>query len=271
MCRILQTFGLWKPFERSKLFIEFYSTFFAIFLFFFSIMYATLMVCNIFFLTDLSDLTNRLFMSLTEAACAIKVINFFIQNREWQQVLKDIKKFHIRNTDEERIIRERSRFFEVAFYIYFFSPNIAIQAYALMPLLSGAKDLIFSGWYPGFDWQNDRRHYWTIYTYQYIGIIITCNINVIIDSYYCFVLHMLSAQVNIFGLNLSVMKVKQGKDGSKEARLDLIEKIQTHQYLNKTFGLIQDNLQWAYFIQILLSGIVICSVTKELTLVRTEF
>lgn len=93
-------------------------------------------------------------------------------------------------------------------FVYFFLPNCAAQALGMTPLFTGKTNLMFSGWYPGFDWETNRNDYWTVYAYQYIGILITVNLNVCIDSYYCFVMHTLSAQINIFGHDLSSIQVQ---------------------------------------------------------------
>lgn len=81
--------------------------------------------------------------------------------------------------------------------------NFAAHALGLAPLFTGSVYLVFKGYYPSFDWENNRKDYWSIYAYQYIGLIITANMNVVIDSYSCFVMHILSAQINIFGHRLS--------------------------------------------------------------------
>lgn len=272
LCKILWALGLWIPYGESKTRIILYSSYSIIFLFIFSLMYTVFLVINIFLLTDFDDLTNRLYMSLTEAALVIKVINFFVNNREWQKILTEISAFRIDLFHDEPIIRKRARIFQIILYVYFLIPNCAVYTIGLVPLFTGSVNLIFSGYYPGLDWKNNRKDYWSIYVYQYIGIVLTCNINVAIDSYYCFMMHILSTQINIFGHRLSRMKIaNKEKDSILKTRLEFIEKFHMHQRLNSIFELIQKNLQWAYFCQVLLSGIVICSVTKELTEVSNSF
>lgn len=271
LCNILWIFGLWKPYGQSSLRMYTYTIFSIVFLFIFAIIYTILMICNIFFITDFADLTNRLYMSLTELALTIKLFNFFVHNREWQEILNEIKEFRIVSSQDERIIQQRANIFLTIVFVYFIFPNCALHALGTAPLITGRKNLIFSGWYPYFDWENNKQDYWCIYAYQYIGIFITCNMNVVIDSYYCFVMHMLSAQINIFGQNLSEIRVNRKDDTIEKIRSNLIEKMHAHQRLNVNFELIQKNLQWSYFCQVLLSGIVICSVTKELARVLFSY
>lgn len=259
LCKILWMMGLWKPFQKETWLRNIYSSYSILMLSIFSILYTTLMVINIFFLTEISDLTDRIYISLTETALAIKIINFFFHNREWQESLTEIEEFRLKSLQEVDILRPRFRMNHILVYAYFLVVNIAIQGLAAISVISGGKNLIFSGWYPGFDWENNRRDFWIIFTYQYIGLTITANLNVTIDSYYSFVMHILSAQINIFGNRLSSMQLYKGLN---DIRLILIQQMRTHQQLNTTFTLIQRNLQWAYFSQVLLSSIVICSVTQ---------
>lgn len=143
LCNVLWVLGLWKPNEKSSFRQICYSSYSVVFLFIFSIIYTLSMVVNIFFLNDFSDLTNRLYMSLTEAALAIKVITFFVHNREWQKVLTDIKQFHIKSSNDEQIIKQRASIFQIVLYVYFFFPNCAIHSFGIAPLLSGSKNQIF--------------------------------------------------------------------------------------------------------------------------------
>lgn len=66
LCGILQICGLWKPFEQSKSRQDLYSVFSFVFLLIFCHIFALAMVMNIFFLTNITELAERLFMSLTE-------------------------------------------------------------------------------------------------------------------------------------------------------------------------------------------------------------
>lgn len=202
-------------------------------------------------------------MSLTEAACAIKIYNFFVNNRDWQNILSEIDGFYIKSAREEQILRKRAHIFQILANIYFYNTQVTLNTFTMLSLFGGATELMFSGWYPGFDWQNNRRDFWAVFIYQYIGVIITAGINVAIDSYYCFVMHILSAQANIVGHRMSSMEFDKTKDSIWSVRMNLIQQMTTHQHLNSILAMLQQNVQWAYFSQILLSSIVICSSTRE--------
>lgn len=269
LCRLLYTFGLWKPFDKSKWIQNVYACYSVVLLTTFSIIYATLMVMNIFFLTDVADLSNRLFMSLTEAALAIKVINFFFNNRKWQRILSDLNDFHVESENSQQILSKKVRIVKLGMFTFFYNVQVCAHASGIIQLFSGAKDLLYSGWYP-LDWEHNRTDYWIVYFYQYIGIIITANLNVAIDAYYWFVIHVLCAEISIIGHRISSIRFDDKKDSIVKARLDLIELMHTHQRLIEIFKMIQQNVQWAYFAQMMLSSIVICSMTREMAEVSTQ-
>lgn len=265
----LWLFGLWKPFGKSNFRMISYCTYAIVFLFFFPTLYAFCMVCNIFLLSDISDLTNRLFMSLTEATLVIKVVNFFMKNNEWQHIFNDIKEFQLKNDQEKETVAYRTRILRNLDYVYFSLANASLFFTSLTPVVQGTFGLIYSGWYPGFDWENSRRDYWIVYAYQALGILITANMNLIIDTYYCLMMLMISAHLTILGERMKAIVVRDDdKSSVNRVRLELIEQIYTHRRINDNFKLIGKNLEFSYFFQILLSGIVISSIVLEVARVK---
>lgn len=271
LCTILYCGGLWKPFKMPIWFQNVYSTYSVVLITAFSVIYTAAMVINIFLLTDFSELSERLFISLTEAACAIKIYNFFVNNREWQEILSELEDFRIKSPREEKILRKRTYIFQILAKIYYCNTQFTINALAVLYMFSGATDLMFSGWYPGFDWQNNRRHFWAVFVYQYVGVVISAGINAAIDSYYYFVMHILSAQANIVGRRLSSIRFDNSKGSIWSVRMNLIEQMTTHQRQNMIMSMIEENISWAYFTQVILSSIVICATTREFAVVSLIF
>lgn len=269
LCSVLFFGGLWKPLEKPKWFQNLYAAYSVVLLTIFSLIYTLAMVINIFLLTNFSDLSNRLFISLTEAALVIKVYNFLMNNREWQKILSEIETFRTKSAKDEEILRERAGVSQMLISVYFCNCNFAVTALLVITLVGGATDLMFSGWYPGFDIDENRLDFWIVFLYQYVGMMITANVNIAIDSYYCFVMHILSAQANIIGHRMSSIDFDDTTNSVQEVRMTLIRQINAHQHQNTVLALIQRNLQWAYFSQILMSSIVICSTTREFARVRT--
>lgn len=272
LCSILWSFGLWKPFDKSKIRMISYCTYAIVFLFFFPALYAFCMVCNIFLLTDISELSNRLFMSLTEATLMIKAVNFFMKNNEWQRIYNDIGEFQLKTAKEQETVTYRTRILRNLDYVYFSLANGSLFFTSLTPVVQGTFGLIYSGWYPGFDWENNDRDYWIVYGYQAIGILITANMNLIIDTFYCLMMLMISAHLSILGERMRAIVVRDDDiNGIHHARMELIEQIHTHRRINANFELVGKNLEFSYFFQILLSGIVISSIVLEVARVNRRF
>lgn len=265
LCNFLRILGLWKPFDKSKLQIVIYSMYAVIFLSAFIVVYISFMVLNIFFLTDFKDFSNRIYISLTGLALAIKVINFFMENNDWQNVYTGIKEFRVKSNTERQTVEGRAHIIQRINYFYYFLSNSYAILIALVTIYQGATKLMYSARYPGIDWQNNRQNYWIIFVYQLLGIFISANADITIDSYYCFMMIMISAQANILGSRLAAIQMK----GSvSHIRKKLIQQIQTHWQINANLELIEKNLQWAYFCQLLFSSVVISATTIEVTMVK---
>lgn len=101
---LLRICGLWKPYEKSIWLQTVYSTYSVVFLTTFVMIYTAAMVINIFMPSEADDsLANRVFLSLTEAALLVKVINFFFNNRDWQRIFDEIDEFRTNTSKEERL------------------------------------------------------------------------------------------------------------------------------------------------------------------------
>lgn len=220
------------------------------------------MICDIFFLTDISDFSDRLYMTLASTAALTKAIHFIIYNEEWQLIFKEIKEFRINSIEERTIINDRRRLFQKIVILLFSNANIYGFSMALIAALNGKT--MYSGWYPGFDVQNNELDFWIIYGFQGIGTAIIASISLTLDSYYCFMMFMTESQLKIFGHRLSALQMENDYRSVLRIRTELINHIHTHQRIESTFEKIRKNLQAALFFQILLSGIIISLITIEL-------
>lgn len=263
VCAIFTLVGLWKPYEKSKIYRILYDIFGGTFLSIFVILYAFFMFANLLLLDDIQDLTNRMFMSLTEVALTGKVINMFVNNRNCQRMRAILLSFPIESRAEEEILKTPGSPFEIMVLMYLVMSNGSIHAGNLMAALSSEYKLAYSGWYPGFDWENNDRDYWIVYSYQYLGIFITCHLNMSIDVYYCFVMHMIGIEIDVFGNRLCTIQRNEGTT-SETMKMNLVHHYKTHQHIKECIQELQAGLMWSYFGQVVLSCVVICSTTNEL-------
>lgn len=249
LCGILAVFGLWKPFSYGKIFQTIYEIIGGLFLFMFAVLYAFLMFANLFLMKDFTDVTNRLFMSLTEIALAVKVISVYFNNKSVQRMRNLLLTFPVESADEDRVLKTSHSTFQTMVFMYFFVSNAAIQVGNIVAGLSGENKLAYPGWYPFFDWEHNKRDYWTIFVYQYLGMFITCNLNLAIDSYHCFIMHMISIEVGVFGDRLSAIQNNENESMDK-MKANLIGHYKTHQHIKLCIREVQKGLSGFQFTSI---------------------
>lgn len=290
LCKILQLCGLWKPYDSAKITRILYNIFSVIFLFVFSGLYTFFMCANLIFLDDIKDLTNRLliysfillsvpafqpiylffilifslkyfcrlFMSLAEFALLIKVINLYWTNRSCQRMRDLFQTFPVESSEEAHILNNSNQTFGKLLFLYFLVSNMSTTISFIMTALSDGYNLAYSGWYP-LDWQHNLRDYWIVFLYQYCGMTITSNLNISTDLYFCYNMHMMRVEIGVFGDRLEQSKAAT----TQEVKSYLIRHYTTHQHIMECINEIRCGVRIPYFVQILLSSIVISSLTIE--------
>lgn len=253
--------GLWKPYEKSNLNQLLYTIFGGIFLFTFVVVYSFTMVASIFSITKIEELANRLYMSSTEFALFTKIIPIFFFNHNLQKIHFSIKNFVLESPAEERLVKKRINLFALVMVMYYAMPFMAATGGNIGTILSKERKLTYSGVYPGFDWQNDKKDYWIVFGYQWIGILITGVMDVMVDLYYCFAIYFISIEFEVLGNRLSSIQQIDSNKITKMLLLKHFKKVDDIRYL---IDLVNNSIKWSYFSQIMLSSIVIFATTSEL-------
>lgn len=266
---VLRFCGLWKPDTGSPWSIP-YAIYGISFLTTFSGVYTLCMCINLFFIPDLKELTVASYMSLTELALFVKIIYFFILNRRLQKLFGELDEFVLENESEHRLVRQRVHFFFKIMVFYYAVSNGGVCVTEISSALSPEPKLPYSGWYPYLHWQNNRRDYWIVFAYQCLGMSSTCNMNVTVDSFACFFMFMISVQMELLGRRLNNMghEKSAGNGNRVEPKLwyvrRLIDQIKLHQTMLDSTQIFERYFSIAFFTQISVSGMVICSLTNEL-------
>lgn len=260
---ILKMGGLWKPNGHGV--VPFlYRAYSVCFIFVFSVMYTTFMCANLYFLRDISQLTEMLFMSMTELALVLKIINFYVNNYKLKHMVQYITEFQMENGEEEAIMRSRLQFLIRQTVIYYILANISMDTSAANAAISAHDKIIYSAYYPGIDWQHDNTSYWAVFAYQYFGMLFTCNINLAIDSYFCIVMYLLGGQIAILGNRIS--NVGSDDEGKRRTpitqRSQLIKHVKMHNDILAFIENLQDCLWWSFFGQLVLSTIAVGTVVN---------
>lgn len=227
-------FGQW-PNDNPSLLYHIYSF---ILHFVFVFLYLICMLINLIFITDVNDTTHSLYVTLTELAFFLKVMNFFYFNRGMKECMSTVTDFDLKSAEEFQWIQKRMHYFNWLTYAYYIIPNICAITASMRPLFIEQRDIPFRGWYP-LDWENNDSSYALVYAYQVIGIMIEVNLNVTLDVYPNYLMHMISIQMEILGKRLTLLgslsdnKVIRRIDPSDAYQMkgstDLIDCVKTHQ------------------------------------------
>lgn len=231
-------FGQW-PNEDCSMFYYIYAF---VLHFGFVFIYLICMLINLIFITDVNETTHSLYVTLTELAFFLKVINFFWFNRGMKECLSTVSDFDLKNEKEAKTIQELMHSFNWLTYCYYVIPNLCAITASMKPLFVEKREIPFRGWYP-LDWVNNDRDYVLVYAYQVIGILIEVNLNVTLDVYPNYLMHMISIQMKILGKRLTnlgssfnsriVSSINPTDTFQKNASTDLIECIETHQKITR--------------------------------------
>lgn len=192
--------GLW-PSEFSGWFSMFYNCYSITIIVTFLFLYDLSLIVYIFFLEDVQEATNNLCMSLTLVTLFGKVLNFKTFLRRIQNLLQMSEEFPLENDQEILLVNQRISFFDKLILFLFISANIAGSSIYIGTLMSEEVRLPFLGWYP-FDWKNNYTAYVMLYIYQVIGMVIQCNLNVGMDLFSAYLMHVASTKLEILAVRL---------------------------------------------------------------------
>lgn len=276
LCSVFTVLGTWKPYNRSKTIQKAYNIYAVIILFSIIFLYGFLMVCNLMLIDDMSDLTDRLFMTVQQIGSNVKMIYIFINNKRFQQLLASVKHFEIETPAEEQLMERRMNFFGKVVFWYFFIPVSGINMMNLKAAME--RTLTYSSWYPELDWRNNSRDYSIAYTHDSIGTDANCFLNVAMDSYYCFIMYMIATELLILGMRLNNMDFgipdvflhsnhNETALLSHKSHSSLVNCIRLHQEIIDLTKSIKMCMIWSYLPQVMLSALIICAITNEIALV----
>lgn len=269
----LRVFGLWQPARGS--WTTLYAFYGIAFCTTFSGIYTLFMCINLFFIPDLHELTDASYMTLTELALLVKIVNFYILNRNMQALYVTMKAFTLENDEEREFVALRVNFFFRITIFYYSLSNGAALLTEISSALSADWKLPYNGWYPYLDWRHKSKDYWIAFTYQCLGMTSTCNMNVTIDTFAIFFMYMISVQMEVLGKRLSAMGYANTRTGDSREKAENLKRfkdqVKLHQVMLESTKIFEGHFAVAFFSQISVSGMVICSLTNELAHVSSHF
>lgn len=209
---ILQFQGLWPGKKHKTL----YNIFSLIFNFFFSFCFISFELFNITQAKDLSEVTENLFISLTEISTIIKLIIFFFRRDQIKNMLTLIKiNFITKNELEDKIMRQDIQFTTTIFILFIVTIGGVISAAAFVPFVSETPTLPFPIWLP-FNWKEFKILFWIAFFYDILGVTLHGLINLSNDCIIMFLTGRAATQLDILGIRLK--NLKNSKNNHEELK-----------------------------------------------------
>ncbi|XP_031629090.1 odorant receptor 94a-like [Contarinia nasturtii] len=277
MLIVFRTVGMWPDTESSI----FYSIYGILLLAIFSIAFTSTMMIQLICFTKKEELTETSYMALTELALSVKIINFFLRVRSMQSHLITGNQFKLYSAAEHEHFVKRLKFVFKLLMADFLLTNIAHLSVQIKTIMASERMLAFPAWHP-IEWENDAQNYWLIFAYQVIGMTITSNIQVVIQQYPSLMFFLVSIQMEILSMRLrnngydesrtsdSTKLTKEDKtikifSNEEERRISNTMKdcVNVHYKILKFAKQLERDFTIPFFVQICISGIVICSLANE--------
>lgn len=190
------SFGLWFDTNHVSKWNRLHT--FVTCLFYF--VYLICLITYLFFTTDLEDTVNAMYMAMTILSLFVKVINFVLKNRAIRMCLDHVHDFELLSDVERSLYHKRHTHFARLMIYYYTVCYITATASGINAAFHAT--LPFRGSYP-CDWRHGGSCYWSVYTFQMIGICFCVQLNVALEQFTCFLMYEISVQLEILGHRLS--------------------------------------------------------------------
>ncbi|KAM7361976.1 uncharacterized protein ACRADG_012841 [Cochliomyia hominivorax] len=218
--------------------------------------YIALMWLAVFLAPDLDQAGDVLYMSFTEAALVVKMVNIWrysIKARDFINELANGDSFKLKNKEEIELWQQRQKQFRLVIIIFLGGSVLTVTAASLGVLFSEEYELPFAYWVP-FEWHMNKRNYWIAYVYNVFGICVTATTNVCMDMIGSYFLFHTSVLYQILGLRLLHLKAVAEKDVVKELR----KIFKFHEHVRRMTRECELLVSWYTLAQIVLSAFILC-------------
>jgi len=153
--------------------------------------------------TNLEQAGQVLYMSITELALIVKILNLWYRRKAaWQLMhhLQNEPEYEFRSQDEIRFWQKEQRNFKWFFCVYGLVALCVVYSGCIGVLFLKEYVLPFAYFVP-FQWQNDKG-YWYAYGYSVAGMTVTCISDVTLDIIGCYFMFHVSLLYQLLGMRL---------------------------------------------------------------------
>lgn len=180
--------------------------------------------------------------------------------------------FILESVSEQKVLAKRMKFFIFVTGFYAATALSALHTTEIMAFVSETRKLPFTVWYPFLDWKENVRDYWIAVSYTHVAIISASVLIIAVDILLCFLLFIVSIELELIGKRLSTLGYSKKETPKK--RLDRINvEIEYYNVMKNCVNCHNAALEFKcslekcfslpFFFQIVLSGIIISSIINE--------
>ncbi|XP_064552220.1 odorant receptor 94a [Drosophila montana] len=215
-----------------------------------------LMWIEAFVSSNLEQAGQVLYMSITEMALVIKILNIWYQSESARQLITHMQhssEYELRSEEEHSNWLHEQRVFKCRFYLYVFISLGVVYSSSIGVLFLNDYVLPFAYFVP-FEWQNDQGYFYA-YGYNMAAMTLTCVSNVTLDTIGCYLLFHLSLLYRLMGMRLQELK---NVDNEDKFRQELRMIFTMHDRVRRLTFKVQTLVSPYILSQIILSAFIIC-------------
>ncbi|EDV94687.1 GH22359 [Drosophila grimshawi] len=155
---------------------------------------------------NLEEAGQVLYMSITEMALIIKILNIWNRSTNARQLmlhLQDSPEYELRSEEEDNYWQREQRYFKWLYNVYQLVSLGVVYSSCVGVLFLEEYVLPFPYFVP-FEWQNEHGYYYA-FGYNMIAMTLTCIANVSLDCIGCYFLFHVSLLYRLLGTRLKAL------------------------------------------------------------------
>ncbi|XP_036323149.1 odorant receptor 94a [Rhagoletis pomonella] len=221
----------------------------------------TLMVCAALLSHDLEEISNVLYILLTEFALVVKIFSIWQHGTLAWRYLDELvhsSKYEFRQQAELTQWMREQRLFVIVAYSYIFG-SCSIVVFSCFGALYTAADVYVLpyAYYVPFEWR-DPHNYWYAWSYCCISVSLTCVANVTLDMIFCYFMLHLSMLYKLIGWRLAALRQRRDAAGAAEVLNEMRHIFQLHESVNRLAAQCETLVSVPVLSQIILSAFILC-------------
>ncbi|XP_034114452.2 odorant receptor 94a [Drosophila albomicans] len=166
-----------------------------------------LMWLEAFVSSNLEQAGQVLYMSITEVALIVKIVNIWHRRTAAWQLMQQLQhgpEYELRSEEEFSSWQREQWMFKWCFYLYSLVSLGVVYSGCIGVLFLKEYVLPFAYFVP-FEWRNSHG-YWYAYGYCFAGMTVTCISNVTLDMIGCYFMFHISLLYQLLGFRLRALK-----------------------------------------------------------------